>query len=400
MFVNRNNQIYNPDIMKTNIIIFLLMSCIFICPDTSAGQIPSYRLFAENFIPNGDYYTANEFTFDIKIRKVNNTRLEYAGGQFTLDFRTDVANGGTLSFDFTSDTSDLPAELRPQNPHIIYGSSISKMVLDLNNFPEPGNGYLIPLDSGTTIAKLKMRTTAPTFSFTGWVIGGWWLIDLYAQWNVPLTKVYAIIDSAVVDVPAFDMYVQYDGLAVNPVELSGFTSNVQENNVALYWTTSAEINNYGFDIERRNNNRYWTKAGFVKGNGTINELKNYTFTERLNTGKYHYRLKQVDYNGNFEYFDLADEVSVGLPQKYELSQNYPNPFNPSTKINYSIPYSEFVSLKVYDINGREVSSLVNEIQIGGYYAISFNASDLPGGVYFYSLTTNSFTNARRMVLIK
>ena len=387
--------------MKTNIRSLILVLSFFICAKSGFGQIPSYTLSAENFHPNGDYYTANEFTFDIVIRHIDNTLFEYAGGEYSLFFNTEVANGGILSYTFAGpDTSDLPPELRPRNPDIVYGGRISKLVLGINNFPGPGNGFIIPRDSGIKIAKMKLRTTAPTFSFTGWVIGGWWLIDLSAEWNSSVTKIYAFIDSAVADVAPYDMYVDYDGLAVNPVELYGFTSNVDKNIVALYWNTSAEINNYGFDIERESFNDPWTKVAIVKGNGTTNEISNYSFTEKLTTGKYHYRLKQIDYNGNYEYFDLANEVQVGLPQEFELSQNFPNPFNPLTKICYTIPNNEHITLKVYDITGRSVKTLVNGSQSAGYYEINFDASDLPGGVYFYSLLSEGFTNTRRMVLVK
>ena len=386
--------------MKTTIKLTLIVFSFYICTNSGYGQIPTYILSAENFRPNGDYYTANEFTFDIVIRHSDTTMFEYAGGQYSIDFNTHVANGGALSFTFSSDTSDLPANLRPRNPHIVSGSNISQMVLDFNIFPAPGNGFLIPVDSGVAIAKLKFKTTAVTFQFEGGPLGGWYIINLQAEWNITQTKVCAFIDNVPAAISPYYSFIDNSGLNVNPVELSVFSSAVHEDNITLSWTTSSEINNYGFDIERKIINGQWARIGFVNGSGTTNEMKYYTFTDRGSTGKYRYRLRQIDYNGNYEYFDLANEVQVGLPQKFELSQNYPNPFNPSTRINYSIPFSEFVSLKVYDINGREVSALVKGEQSGGYYEISFDASDLPGGVYFYSFTAGSFTNARRMVLIK
>ncbi|MBK6507075.1 MAG: T9SS type A sorting domain-containing protein [Ignavibacteria bacterium] len=128
---------------------------------------------------------------------------------------------------------------------------------------------------------------------------------------------------------------------------------------------------------------------------------NYSFTDRnLNTGLYNYRLKQVDYNGDFEYFNLSNEVNIGVPVKFELSQNYPNPFNPSTKINYDLPYDGIVSIKIVDISGREVSTLVNEFQPAGYYSIDFNAINLSSGIFFYTLTTKNDVETRKMLLMK
>jgi hypothetical protein len=191
-----------------------------------------------------------------------------------------------------------------------------------------------------------------------------------------------------------------------PVELSSFTSSVNGKNVVLNWSTSTEENNSGFNVERRaNGTETWVNAGFVAGNGNSNTIKNYSFEDRnLSSGGYHYRLKQVDFNGNYKYYDLANEVTVGIPSKFALSQNYPNPFNPSTKINYEIPFDSKVSIKIFDITGREVASLVNNVQLAGYYTVDFNASALSSGVYFYQITADggsqSFAKTLKMMLVK
>jgi hypothetical protein len=99
-----------------------------------------------------------------------------------------------------------------------------------------------------------------------------------------------------------------------PVTLSAFNSSVNKNNVHLSWTTETEINNSGFKIERMNTKEnQWKEIGFVSGNGTTNEPKNYSFEDKkLKTASYKYRLKQMDYNGNFEYFTLESDVIVLL----------------------------------------------------------------------------------------
>lgn len=190
-----------------------------------------------------------------------------------------------------------------------------------------------------------------------------------------------------------------------PVELSAFTYSVSNKDVTLNWITSSELNNSGFDIERSNGNNVWTKVGFVNGNGTISTPSSYAYTDKnLAPGTYNYRLKQIDFNGHFEYFNLSGEVNIGNPSSFSLKQNYPNPFNPSTKIDFEIPALGEVTLNVYDVNGKLVSNLINGYRPAGYYSTEFNAANLPSGVYYYKLEFNSgaqsFNKVLKMSLIK
>jgi hypothetical protein len=160
--------------------------------------------------------------------------------------------------------------------------------------------------------------------------------------------------------------------------------------------TSMELNNSGFEVYRINDgadksvNSNWTNVGFIKGKGTINGNTEYNFTDKnLITGKYNYRIKQIDYNGNFEFFNLNGVANVGAPSKVSLGQNYPNPFNPVTNIGYDIPQDAKVTLKVYDIAGREVATLVNELQTAGYHVVKFNASTFSSGMYFYKIKVST-----------
>ncbi len=195
-------------------------------------------------------------------------------------------------------------------------------------------------------------------------------------------------------------YNSWDNTAL-PVELSSFSSAVSSNNVTLNWSTVSENNNSGFDIERSSVNGSWSKVGNVAGNGTTTTGHSYSFTDRnVATGNYSYRLKQIDFNGNFEYFNLSNEVYVGVPANFELSQNYPNPFNPSTKISFALPNDGNVSLKIYDMSGKEAMTLVNDVKSAGYYSVSFNASSLSSGIYFYTLSADNFTATKKMMLIK
>lgn len=187
-----------------------------------------------------------------------------------------------------------------------------------------------------------------------------------------------------------------------PVELSGFNANVNGRNVTLNWSTSSELNNSGFEIERVvSDGGDWSTIAFVNGNGTSTNQNNYSFTDRnLNTGRVTYRLKQIDLNGNFEYFNLNSYVVIGVPSSFNLSQNYPNPFNPSTKINYELAVEGNVSIKIFDNLGREVSTLINEFKTAGYYTLDFNASNLSSGLYFYRMDAAGFSKIMKMTLVK
>ncbi|MBS1518648.1 MAG: Ig-like domain-containing protein, partial [Bacteroidetes bacterium] len=152
-----------------------------------------------------------------------------------------------------------------------------------------------------------------------------------------------------------------------PVELSSFTSSVNSNSVKLNWSTSGEQNNSGFEIQRSTLKNEtpdaWTKIGFTEGQGNSNSSADYIFEDKnLTSGKYKYRLKQIDFNGNFEFYDLSNEVVIGIPASTELMQNYPNPFNPVTNISYRLSENGFVTLRVFDNSGREVKTLVNEFR--------------------------------------
>lgn len=191
-------------------------------------------------------------------------------------------------------------------------------------------------------------------------------------------------------------------LTVLPVELTSFTAKSSTNQVNLTWTTATEINNSGFEIQKSTDGSEFVSVGFIKGNGTTTEPKAYSFVDNhLNnvTGKLYYRLKQIDYNGAFNYSDIV-EVVIDLPLEYSLNQNYPNPFNPSTKIKYSVPEQNLVSIVVYGVTGEEIATLVNEVKEAGNYEIEFNALQLSSGVYFYRMTSGDFTSVKKLSVLK
>ncbi len=210
--------------------------------------------------------------------------------------------------------------------------------------------------------------------------------------GVATTSATALID---------EIWVSTDWGTVLPVELSSFTSTVSGRNVTLNWSTVSETNNAGFSVERSSSNDNWVNAGFVNGNGTTSTQHNYSFTESsLNTGAYKYRLKQADFNGNFEYHNLSGEVVIGVPSEFSLSQNFPNPFNPSTVINFDIPNDANVTIALFDMQGKLVRVLSDGFKTAGYYSLNINAAGLPSGTYFYRLSSGKFTASKRLMLVK
>jgi len=202
-----------------------------------------------------------------------------------------------------------------------------------------------------------------------------------------------------------------------PVELISFSAAVIQNNVKLSWGTSTEINNQGFEIERQALNQYsstansdFVKIGFVQGNGTTSENHSYSFDDKhLSPNKYSYRLKQIDFDGTYIYYNLASEIVIEQPQNFSLSQNYPNPFNPSTKISWHSPVDAWQTLKVYDILGNEIAVLVDGFKPAGFYEVEFSASSgQASGIYFYKFQARNpesssgqvFAEMRKMILTK
>ncbi len=256
--------------------------------------------------------------------------------------------------------------------------------------------------------------------------------NVYDLYNNTLDPIYAqnndwgVYDSTLIEDHIFH---QADSLELGlvrfmpfsgpiPVELTSFTASSVDGNVVLNWITATELNNSGFEIQRSLSptpslkegalgNSDWQKIGFVTGNGTSTEVHSYSFTDQNPVdGKSYYRLKQIDFDGSFEYSNIV-EVDFTLPIVFSLEQNYPNPFNPSTKIKYSITNVALsgvegsrVILKVFGILGNEVETLVNEEKPAGNYEVNFDASKLSSGVYFYQLHAGSFVETKKMILLR
>ncbi len=187
---------------------------------------------------------------------------------------------------------------------------------------------------------------------------------------------------------------------VVPVELVSFNADVSGKDVLLNWTTATETNNKGFQIERKSTDGDYEDISFINGYGTTTEPKQYSYTDKnVASGNYTYRLKQVDFDGSYSYSKEV-EVDINSPAEFSLKQNYPNPFNPSTKIEYSIPQDGFVTLRIYNSLGQEVSRLVNNFVKAGSHSVTFNAGSLASGIYYYKIESGSKVMVKKMMLLK
>ncbi|MCX7833510.1 MAG: hypothetical protein N2490_04800 [Ignavibacteria bacterium] len=350
---------------------------------------------------------SNSIIFDVDaIDPVETSSSRIVGTAKILNVPVGTGSFSFLSMDISNGMDDLGnvSITRKTGPSavIIVGqySSIASHWKVESDYP-PTNGrtitykWLSVLDNGKNFSAInKAQTWYSTDDGNSWVAYGD-EIDVSNSnpriMNVTTTH--------------FSYWVASDKEGPLPVVLNSFNSEVKGRNVKLTWITENETNNSGFEIERKSNEDSWTKVGYMPGKGTTNKNNYYIFEDKnLNTGRYKYRLKQIDIYGNYNYFDLKNEIVILPPTKFELGQNYPNPFNPRTKIDFQIPYESRVNLIVYDILGREVKKLISENLKAGYYTIDFNASELSSGIYFYRIVAISgkkeFIDTKKMLVIK
>ena len=342
-------------------------------------------------ILNYDQFTGNQAQFDSVIITLTKTSgsaspcaRRYSIQDSVLDFGEYLIFPDSLVKDFyLKNTGNVNLNI----------SSVTFTGIQPENFSLVYNapGSILPGDSG--IFSVKYRSLLEKSSYSG------------------------SFEKAVMQIQTDDPSKQYFNVSlliteiITPVELSSFTYNVSERDLTLNWSTVFEKNNSGFDIEKirvtGDTIKDWKKIGFVKGSGNSGGPINYSFEDRkLSAGIYRYRLKQIDFNGIFKYYYLSDNVEIDIPSSFALSQNYPNPFNPVTKIDYDIPVDGRISLIIYDISGREISTLSDEFINAGYFTSEFKGNNFASGIYFYRLVfiapsgNVQFTSTKKMTLLK
>ena len=237
-------------------------------------------------------------------------------------------------------------------------------------------------------------------------------VDFTGMDNMQIA-LYYLGDSNDIDFWYVDDFTLIDLDAV-PVELTSFTARAINGNVILNWQTATETNNKGFEIQKSevssqqsfHQQAGWETVGFVNGNGTSTKSHSYSFSDNdVSSGTYSYRLKQIDFNGSYQYSNTVDVKVNNVPSDFSLSQNYPNPFNPSTQISFAIPVDAGVKITIFNSLGQKVTQLVNNQFTSGNHTIIFNASRLSSGLYFYAFEANGvdgsgFTSTKKMILMK
>jgi hypothetical protein len=197
-----------------------------------------------------------------------------------------------------------------------------------------------------------------------------------------------------------------------PITLSSFTGQVLPNSggVRLNWTTLTEINNYGFNVQRRQNTDSLfvdVPNSFIPGHGTTTEPHTYTYTDlTASSGAWCYRLKQMDLDGTVHYSEpiqvqVLTDVKELAPLVFALNQNYPNPFNPQSEIKFSVETTGRTTLQVYNIAGQLVATLFDGVaEAGQYYRVQFGGSGMASGVYIYRLQNKEKSDLKKMLLLK
>src|ERR1035437_231165 len=246
--------------------------------------------------------------------------------------------------------------------------------------------------------------TPGTYSWKAVISGTW------DGWGSDDRGVNANNASVITNAPNQDVYMYLDKntgritstiIDALPVELNSFTASVMNVFVVLNWTTATEKNSSSFEVEKKQADiNTWQKIASVKAADLSNSPRNYSYADKnITAGKYNYRLKMVDNDGSFNYSSIVN-VDISAPVKFELAQNFPNPFNPSTTIRYQLPVNSRITLKVFDMLGKEVTTLVNEQKLAGSYEVTLNADKLSSGVYYYQLKTDNFVQTKKFALVK
>ncbi len=280
-----------------------------------------------------------------------------------------------------------------------YLGSVNNNFWDTDSSGSIGFGAGSYPQTGATGETASNMTTQSTFTNAGWSTATWYM-------DVGTNNGYPYLSW------------QNSGGTPLPIQMTSFSAVLLNSDDAeLSWSTATEVQNAGWEVERKIvngswkmegganpqssiSNRQWTKVGFISGAGASNSPKNYSFTDmKLAPGQYAYRLKQINKDGTYKYSQEA-EIAVEAPHVFALEQNYPNPFNPATRIQYSVAGTQKVMLKVYDVLGREVATLVNELQSPGTYEVNFDGSKLASGIYYYRLQSGNNVAAKKMLMIK
>jgi hypothetical protein len=326
--------------------------------------------------------TTNKFSFDIYSQSIGTQSIRVGLTSYYINFNNAALNNPVLSNINPKYTSGSPTRDYSEMTVLTALGKIAVTIAFTGNGDGIGDVLSTASSNGEIIATVTLDITDQnSTSMLSWD-------EINSAMNTPTNQI--VINN-------------FQGSSdINlPVELSTFSAGINQNKIELTWQTKTEVNNYGFDIERKINEGEWLNIGFVKGSGTTTELNEYSYSDKdiySRGNKFQYRLKQIDNDGSFEYSDIV-EVKL-IPSQFELSQNYPNPFNPSTTISFSLPQETQLKITIYNMLGELVDTLVDGTYQAGYHKINFDASNLSSGAYIYRIESNKFTQIKKMMLLR
>jgi hypothetical protein len=271
-----------------------------------------------------------------------------------------------------------------------------RLGISFSRNPAPGTGVVLPATGdGVLLCTVQMNTFCPCSH------------DISFQ--LPLMDGEQYFDDEATPWP---VVAGINNLPIDPlpVQLASFTGTPQANGVRLQWTTASEINNYGFNVQRKlQAEPAWTELpnSFIRGNGTTNEPHSYTFIDNAPpSGSLQYRLKQTDLDQSIHYSEPIQVNSLTsvrelAPKVFALFQNYPNPFNPETNIKFSVETTDRATVEIYNALGQRVATLFDDVaEAGYYYTVRFDATSLASGTYFFRINSGSFVQTKKMLLLR
>jgi hypothetical protein len=317
-------------------------------------------------------------------------------------------------------------------------NTITTLLADYQDYPNGGNGFLRIMEFRPSENKIYVSTYSPsldqfeTDSNSAFVLdydmGSTAFQEIGNLSNVTSGSNASLDLSSLSPETEYEWYVQVsDGFNTItgptwsfttgeeddplPIFLTSFTATWIERGINLEWMVESEIDNAGFIIEKASGSEggpfaeiaSYKYMDHLQGRGSASSRKTYGFVDRevLSGQKYLYRLADISIYGTVTYHDVISINTEGLILNFKLQQNYPNPFNPVTTIAYSIPDEDHIVLKIYDVIGREIVTLVNDNQQAGTHFINFNAINLSSGLYFYKLQAgNNFMEIKKMLLLQ
>ena len=329
-------------------------------------------------------------------------------------FTTGTASLGTVSmtmsdgFDNAVDLTGTEIGVPPDSTTGISGTTLSDRYWVINSFGTPG-----------TFAANLTFTVPSTFTNNGTASAATYTLyhrdgNGEGAWSAAATGASGLASTTV----TFDGVSSFSQFTIGtdyplPVQMTNLAAHIENNSVRLSWQTVTEVDNSGWVVERRaismdyglrSREKYegeWKAVGFVEGAGTSTSPREYSFNDRPSPGRYAYRLRQFDRSGNSS-ISQEMEVEVGLvPREFKLGQNYPNPFNPTTTIDFTLAEDGHATLKVFNMLGQEVATLMNEdLKAGIIHQAKFNADRFATGVYIARLEVGGKPLLRKLLLLK